>query len=582
MRHALVLATVLLTAGCTAGPSAKSPDQPGAAKASAAPAPAPAAPATGAKAPTPVKPEFNLSGEPLAEEKAPERDGLVVVTDPKTGQQLQKISKASQGYFAEKGVLRSKVLHSRYSLPIIKEDAEAWYIALPVQTKTPEEVAEIRERKAKAATAMPEIPAEELEEVTPRVSPVRLRLQELSSGLPTAGFWRQNFAVADLEGDGHLEIVTPPARLQVGGLRAFKFENGAWKSLPLKFEMPEGAEFEYGGVAAADIDGDGKVDLVAVAHGTSGGPFVVYNQGGLRFKVETKGMPRAISARAVAIGDLDGNGRPDLLTISDNAEYTLRDALAANPKSMDPVEAGLAPGYDVRSFMQAADGTFAENHVGLDSACYGYAIEVWAKPPDGGEPFFATDCRYRGRTMVVYGYDKAARSFHRVGTDFAEPLAIHSGVALGLYKGLPAAFMGYAKSGPPDLRSKIDGGGLSIYYREAGQWKKKRILKFPSGAAELSQGIGVGDLDGDGLDDVVWADDTSHRLRIFFQKPDGEFEELDQALEPTFVNRSTCVRVADLDGDGRKDIVLMYETATGAKTRSGGLRFFRNLPPRTK
>ncbi len=581
MRHALVLATVLLAVGCTAGPSAKSPDQPGAAKASAAPAPAAAAPATGAGVSKPAKPEFDLSGT-LAEEPGTKPEPMVVVTDPKTGQQLQKILKSSQGYFAEKGVLRSKVLHSRYSLPIIKEDAEAWYIAVPVETLTKTELQAVRERKENAATAMPEIPAEELEEVTPRVSPVRLRLQELSAGLPTAGYWRQNFAVADLEGDGHLEIVTPPARLAVGQLKGFKFENGAWKTLPLRFDLPEGLSFEYGGVAAADIDGDGKVDLVAVAHGTTGGPLVAYNQGGLRFKVETKGMPRAVSARAVAIGDLDGNGRPDLLTISDNAEYMLRDTLPANPDSMNPIEAGLAPGYDVRSFMQGADGMFTENHVGLDATCFGYAIEVWAKPPDGGEPFFATDCRYRGRTMVVYGYDKAASTFHRVGTDFAEPLAIHSGVALGLYKGLPAAFMGYAKSGPPDLRSKIDGGGLSVYYREAGQWKKKRILKFLSGAAELSQGIGVGDLNGDGLDDVVWADDTTHRLRIFFQKPDGEFEELDQALEPTFVNRSTCVRVADIDGDGRKDIVLMYETATGAATRSGGLRFFRNLPPRAK
>ena len=87
----------------------------------------------------------------------------------------------------------------------------------------------------------------------------------------------------------------------------------------------------------------------------------------------------------------------------------------------------------------------------------------------------------------------------------------------------------------------------------------------------------MGDLNGDGLDDVAWADDSAGRIRVFFQTAAGEFEELDPALQPKFVNHSQAVKVVDVDGDGRKDLVLMYQFATGDKTRAGGLRFFRSL-----
>lgn len=577
MRQIIAIAVAVLAVGCTTGPASKGPESP------EKPAAVTAAPAPKADpAPAADRSRVGPLGLSLPDDTGPDAETPTFVTDPKTGQAQMKIPKRAKNYYADRGVVRNIALNARYSMPILREDAEAWYVGAPaIEPKTPEEIEATRARvKVAENAAQPQAPVAELEEILPARSAVRLRLEEISAGLPTSGYWRQNFALADLEGDKTLEIVTTPPRLTVNVIRVFKLQGKAWTTPPLKFDVPEGASFEYGGVAAGDIDGDGKVDLVAVGHGTGGGPLIAYNLGGLHFRVETKGMPRAISARAVAIADLDGNGRPDLITLSDEAQYLKRLELGINPNSMNEAEPGLAPAYDMRSFMQAADGTFAENHVGLDAACFGYDVQAWANPPDGGEPFIATDCRYLGGTMMIYGFDKEARSFHRVGIDFGEDAAIHSGVGLGLYHGHPAAFMGYTKSGAPELPKPIDGGGVSAYYREQGEWKRKRIIKFIDPKAALSQGIAVGDLDGDGLDDVVWADETNHRLRIFFQRPSGEFEEMDPALEPTFVNRATCLRIGDVDGDGKNDIVFMYETGTGLKTRQGGLRFFRNLGPK--
>ena len=48
--------------------------------------------------------------------------------------------------------------------------------------------------------------------------------------------------------------------------------------------------------------------------------------------------------------------------------------------------------------------------------------------------------------------------------------------------------------------------------------KSRRVVKTLQFDA-ASQAIAVGDLNGDGLDDVVWADESTQRVRVFFQTP---------------------------------------------------------------
>jgi hypothetical protein len=127
-------------------------------------------------------------------------------------------------------------------------------------------------------------------------------------------------ALGDLDRDGHLDVVMQgPDRLGDGGPvwallndghRNFTVAPGAPRPTPA--DAPAAAPAQ---IALADIDGDGFLDVVkAVPHaGESGelqlrhgeghgrfGPPVVLNTGGLR-------------PTGVAVGDLDGDGRPDLL-----------------------------------------------------------------------------------------------------------------------------------------------------------------------------------------------------------------------------------------------------------------------------
>jgi hypothetical protein len=389
--------------------------------------------------------------------------------------------------------------------------------------------------------------------------------------------WRENFDVGDLLGQGRPQIVAPPARLTGNFIRVYRLDKGdaadskwQWRLADLTFENEDKLQAAYGAVTLADMDGDGVLDIVYGGHGA--GPAIAFNKGGGTFKIETRGLPRQMSTRAIAAGDLNGDGRQDLLVISDDPEW-----IETHGRPQADTGSGYVKGYDIRAFLN--DGArFREVHKGLEGACFGYAIAlVVPKDAKDGLPFFSSACRYTMGASHLYEFDPKLEEFRYAGVGVVELWAQHMGSAAGTYRGRPAAFATWFKRSPFGAMPKIDGQGITVYYRGAdGKMAAKRIVKtlqFDAG----SPAIAVGDLDGDGLDDVVWCDESTHRMRVFFQMPDGEFEELAADREPTFVNHPTSLRITDFDGDGHMDVALMYQFLTGDETRAGGFRVFRGL-----
>lgn len=512
--------------------------------------------------------EKRTKGEAPPSTGAPE-----IVVDQKTGQRLQKVRKEAPFYDAL-GRLFNAVIPDREGIPIVKQDADYYYIAAPPEPPAPAPTPEASPTPDPGLKPIVAIPTEELEAVAPAASARKLRLQELSEGLPVSGFWRENFDLVDVDGDRRLEIVTTPPRLSGKTLQVFKLSGRTWQNPTPTFEDAEGIGMEYGGVVGADMNGDRRPDLVFVQHGR--GPVIAFNEGKLRFRLAAPGFVAGMSARSLGVGDLDGDGKPDVVALSDEPESVKvrQDRQGGDLAATLPRPDGSVRGFDARAFFGAGD-RWVERNDGLQAVCFGFTMALVTSPVDRGAPFYASSCRYQNGLAVVVEYDREAKSFRKAPLDFAEKWSFHSGTAAGVYRGNPAAFMTYVKAVPSGGMSDPSGYGVSAYYREDGTWKRKRVLKSVGVRVE-SQGIAAGDLDGDGLDDVVFADDVAHRLRVFFQRPDGEFEELAEERQPAYSNHSTCVRVGDVDGDGRKDIVLMYQYATGDPTRAGGLKFFKN------
>jgi hypothetical protein len=119
-------------------------------------------------------------------------------------------------------------------------------------------------------------------------------------------------AVGDVDGDGKAEIVTGTGPGAAAHVRVFD-GSGHEKLIPGGF-FPFGSDF-MGGVnlAVADTDGDGKAEIVA-APGPTGGPHVTVWSGAGRKKADffafDNGYPYGLN---VAAGDLDGDGKAEIV-----------------------------------------------------------------------------------------------------------------------------------------------------------------------------------------------------------------------------------------------------------------------------
>lgn len=183
-----------------------------------------------------------------------------------------------------------------------------------------------------------------------------LALVDISEGLPRDGQWRHNLVLYDMEGDGFLDIVTPPARMSkeatvphifVRDRKEMKWKEGA-------FTLPLVKGYGYGGIAVGDLNGDGYPDIVLAVH--SGRIILLENDKNHGF-VERPFAPKAaFHSRAVEIADVNGDGRPDIIALSEAAfssgSYKPAGVLVAGNK-------GGSGDWDIK-VIDGSDGEFGD------------------------------------------------------------------------------------------------------------------------------------------------------------------------------------------------------------------------------
>ncbi len=376
------------------------------------------------------------------------------------------------------------------------------------------------------------------------------------AGPPPTPFHFQHggLAVADLDGDGWLDLFLahdpPEVRLADPGGRTFR---------PAPDALPPLDGSEVVGATAADIDGDADLDLFVTRYGQSN--LLLLNDGTGRFTDGTAAAGldgptyRSVSA---AFADLDRDGDLDLIV----GNYGETPANGDDPD--------LPPGDPSELYLNDGDGTFTDASERLPQSVHdGYVFQVGLVDVDG-------DGWVDLLSVHDYGQAYPSRFLRNVdGVLTPDP-------SLGFdtpYNGMGLGLGDLGDDGVPDLvqtslrdisllvSTPADTETGSLYVEAAAA----RTFEISYGTDPSRKGHDVGwgaelaDLDNDrDLDAVLtFGDWTTFDLPIrpdeadglWLQRTDGTFEEVAEAwgVNDPWVTRGLAV--VDLDRDGWLDLV---------------------------
>lgn len=148
------------------------------------------------------------------------------------------------------------------------------------------------------------------------ISSSPLKIEDISNRLPVEDLWRQNITLDDIDNDGFIDIIAPPPRKAEGNKnRPYIFlwdeKNRVWREG--NFVFPE-VKYSYGGIASGDFNKDGLLDIAIAMHSNE---IKVFLRKGNAFVDGYFPVDKRCQSRAIEAEDIDGDGWPDLVVLSE-------------------------------------------------------------------------------------------------------------------------------------------------------------------------------------------------------------------------------------------------------------------------
>jgi tetratricopeptide (TPR) repeat protein/peroxiredoxin len=86
-------------------------------------------------------------------------------------------------------------------------------------------------------------------------------------------------------------------------------------------------------------------------------------------------------------------------------------------------------------------------------------------------------------------------------------------------------------------------------------------------------GISIGDIDGDGFDDLYVCQPGGLPNRLYRNRGDGTFEDITEASGVGIIENTACALIVDVDNDGRQDLIVVRATGPMLYLNEGGAKF---------
>jgi hypothetical protein len=338
-------------------------------------------------------------------------------------------------------------------------------------------------------------------------APKRSELDALPALFTAAAFYRAGLypcgvAVGDFNGDGRPDLaVANSQRHQVNVLLGK--DDGTFGD-PVAVDA---GQWSASFVATADLDRDGKLDLVVLDQGRY--VRVLLGNGDGTFKPPAQ-YAVAAGPEVVAVGDLNGDGIPDLAVATGSGQVSI--------------------------LLGGGDGTFRDTlSIPVATTCSCMALADLNG--DGKYDLAVGDPRSANIKILLGNGDG---TFREAGTAEATP-AIKQ-VIWGDFNGDGKLDLVTVSNDEPGRVCVLLGNGDGTF---------RPVIPCTAGAGSWS--VTAGDFNGDGNLDLAVANVTSNTVTLLLGRGDGHFD----AGPELSVGRGPCfLTAADFNGDGATDLVV--------------------------
>jgi hypothetical protein len=363
-------------------------------------------------------------------------------------------------------------------------------------------------------------------------------------GLPMRGQWRDGFVLVDMNGDDRLDLAHGPARK--GRFKPVIFlGNGQGRFTPWTTAHFPPLPFDYGDVAAADINNDGMTDLVLSSHLRGmvaliqevPGHFTPWGEGLTLVDLVREPGVNPFSSRAIAMADWNGDGRDDLMAVNEGP------ARWVPQRAPEPVLA-----------------------IFLDRRGYWERVPIGDEWRGFGDSIATGDLEGDGRIEIVHGTQVvgARGLLWRPGTDAMAPLptplrALPAQAAVTAVAMLDVDDDGRDEVALAPRNLGADGycSGLQVH-RHAGTSGENAEVLWRERGTDAFVRLAIADINLDGQDDLI-AMPRRGESRVFLGSANGLIPAGTIARTKAMAECDAFdLELADLDGTPGLEMIVSY------------------------